>query len=124
MSLTHLTVVSIPVSDQERAKQFYAEVLGFEVVTDAPMGPDQRWIQLKPAGSDTTITLVTWFDTMPAGSLRGLVLGTTDIDADYFALDVKGLTFHGPVKKESWGTFATFDDPDGNGWVLSQISAD
>lgn len=120
MGLKHLDVVSTPVSDQDRAKAFYTDVLGFTVLADEPMGPDQRWVQLAPPDGKTSITLVTWFETMPAGSLKGLVLATDDIRATYDDLKARGLQWTSPVQDEFWGVFATFDDPDGNGWVVSQ----
>lgn len=120
MAIQHLDVVSVPVGDQERAKAFYVDTLGFRLVRDNPMGPGQRWIQVAPPRGETTLTLVTWFPTMVAGSLKGLVLSTDDIQADYAALAARGVNFHGPIQREDWGTFATFDDPDGNAWVLSQ----
>jgi catechol 2,3-dioxygenase-like lactoylglutathione lyase family enzyme len=122
--VTHLQVVSVPVSDQDRAKIFYADVLGFEVKNDSQYGPDQRWVELAPPGAPTSITLVTWFPSMAPGSLKGLVLGTDDIHAAYAALAARGLAWHGPIQDAFWGTFATFDDPDGNGWVVAQSKGD
>jgi catechol 2,3-dioxygenase-like lactoylglutathione lyase family enzyme len=118
--ISHLQVVSIPVSDQDRAKAFYTDVMGFELRTDAPFGPDQRWVEIVPPGSATSITLVTWFPTMSPGSLKGLVLATDDIRATYGELEARGLRWTSPVQDEFWGTFATFDDPDGNSWVVAQ----
>src|SRR5439155_2374985 len=83
-----------------------------------PMGPDQRWVQVAPKGGQTALTLVTWFATMPPGSLRGLVLQTPDVDAETERLRAAGVDITGPVDEE-WGRYATFDDPDGNGLVLS-----
>lgn len=120
MAIGRVDIVSVPVGDQERAKAFYLDMLGFTLVRDNPMGPEQRWIEVAPPGGGTSLTLVTWFPTMAPGSLKGLVLATDDIAADYAALAARGLPFHGPVQQGSWGTFATFDDADGNGWVLSE----
>ncbi|MGH2586424.1 MAG: VOC family protein [Dehalococcoidia bacterium] len=120
--ITHLEVVSVPVSDQERAKSFYADVLGFAVIADSAF-EDQRWVQLVPPGSTASITLVTWFESMPPGSLKGLVLATEDIRASYDALAARGLQWNGPIEDASWGTFAMFDDPDGNSWIVSQSRA-
>jgi catechol 2,3-dioxygenase-like lactoylglutathione lyase family enzyme len=117
MPLTHLLVVSIPVSDQDRARAFYQDVLGFELIADTSMGSEQRWVQFGPRGAQTSITLVTWFETMPPGSLKGLVISTTSLDADYAELTRRGLKLT-PIETAPWGRYATFDDPDGNGWVL------
>ncbi|GAB3650187.1 VOC family protein [Glycomyces tarimensis] len=118
MNITKLQVVSLPVSDQERAKSFYVDTLGLELVRDNPMGPDQRWVEVAPPGADTGITLVTWFPTMPAGGTKGLVLQTDDVDGDIADLKNAGVAVDGP-HDAPWGRFATFDDPDGNGIVLS-----
>ena len=112
-----LQVVSIPVSDQDRAKGFYRDVLGFDEMADQPMGPEMRWVQLGLPGAQTSITLVTWFPSMPAGSLNGVVLETSDVDAAAKELQDTGLQL-GPIESAPWGRYTTFDDPDGNGFVL------
>lgn len=118
MTITHVQVLSVPVTDQDRALDFYRDTLGFELVNDSPMGPDQRWVHVAPKGSATGLTLVTWFPTMPAGSLKGLVLQTPDIDGEAERLRAAGVEVTGP-EDAPWGRFATFDDPDGNGIVLT-----
>ena len=118
MSIDGISLVSIPVSDQEAAKAYYRDALGFEVVADAQFEPGRRWVQLTPPGSATSIALVTWFDAAQPGSQQGLVLGTSDIDADYELLAARGVVFRGGIQSAPWGRFAGFDDPDGNGWVL------
>jgi predicted enzyme related to lactoylglutathione lyase len=117
MSLTHIQLLSVPVADQDRAKEFYLDVLGFELLADSQMG-DQRWVQVGPPGAQTSITLVTWFETMPPGSLKGLVVQTDDLDADVKALTARGLALADGIKDAPWGRYVTFDDPDGNGVVL------
>jgi catechol 2,3-dioxygenase-like lactoylglutathione lyase family enzyme len=121
MSLTNIAVVSLPVSDQDRARDFYVGTLGFDLVADTAMGPDQRWVQVRPRGGQTTITLVTWFPTMPPGSLKGLVVETDDLDGEVKALAGRGLDA-GEIQTAPWGRFVTFDDPDGNGLIV-QASA-
>jgi catechol 2,3-dioxygenase-like lactoylglutathione lyase family enzyme len=121
MKITRIAVVSIPVRDQQAAKAFYRDVLGFVVVRDTPRGPDQRWVQLAPDGSATSITLVTWFPNMQPGGITGLVLDTDDVVAMHAALQARGLALS-PVESAPWGQYATFDDPDGNGWVLQQAA--
>lgn len=118
MAITHLDVVSLPVSDQERARDFYIDVLGFSLLRQNAMGPESQWIQVVPKGGQTSITLVTWFDSMPAGSLQGLVLHTDDLDAEVAALIAKGVDVPGGVQDADWGRFAVFADPDGNRLVL------
>lgn len=122
MSITHVKLLSVPVSDQDRAKDFYVDILGFTLIADNPMGPGQRWVQVGPGmstgGGATSLTLVTWFETMPPGSLKGLVLETDDLDGDVRTLVERGLSIPDGIQEEMWGRYVTFDDPDGNGIVL------
>jgi len=120
MAVKDVAVVSVPVSDQERAKAFYVKLLGLQLVRDDTSVPGMRWIQVAPGGGGTQLTLVTWFKSMPAGSLRGLVLRMTNLQADYDALVAKGVKFEGPPKRQPWGTEAVVYDPDGNRIVLQQ----
>jgi catechol 2,3-dioxygenase-like lactoylglutathione lyase family enzyme len=122
MRIKRIAVVSIPVSDPQAAKEFYTGILSFTVVADAPFGEGQRWIQLAPASGETSITLVTWFPNMKPGGITGLVLETDDVEADHAALQSRGLDIS-PLENAPWGRFATFSDPDGNGWVLQQNAA-
>jgi len=119
MSIESFEIVSVPVSDQQRAKKFYVDVLGFDLIRDVPMGPGTQWIQLAPKGCATTIALVTWFESMKPGGLQGVMLNVSDIDADHALLSGRGLALS-PIAQEPWGRFATFSDPDGNGWILRQ----
>ena len=120
MAITGISVVSIPVSDQDRARDFYVDTLGFELLADTPMGPGMRWVQVRPPDSATSLTLVTWFESMSPGSNRGLVVECDDIDGTYGDLGARGVPFDGPIETAPWGRFATFTDPDGNGIVLQQ----
>jgi len=120
--LNRIDIVSIPVSDQNVAKRFYIDTLGFELKVESPMGPDKTWVQLSLPGAQTSITLVTWFDTMPPGAVQGLVLSTDNIEAEHQTLLAKGLKLS-DVDATPWGKFATFKDPDNNGWVLQQSVA-
>ena len=112
-----LSIVSIPVSDQQRAKEFYTDVLGFSVRTDAPMSDTARWIELGPEGAETSITLVTWFEWLKPGSVGGNVLRCDDIEGVHASIKAKG-TEISDVDNQPWGRFANFKDPDGNGWIL------
>ncbi|HET6213269.1 MAG TPA: VOC family protein [Micromonosporaceae bacterium] len=120
MTIESVTVVSVPVSDQERARAFYVDTLGFELIADDTSVPGLRWIRVAPPGGGPCLTLVTWFPSMPAGSLRGLVLGSTDIVKDYEVLAGRGVSFDGPPAAQPWGTETVFHDPDGNEIVLQQ----
>ena len=122
MAITRVQLFSLPVADQDRAKAFYVDVLGFSVLRDNPMGPDMRWLQVVLPGGGSSITLVTWFPTMPPGSSKGVVLETDDIEGDLAALTARGLVVDGAIQDQPWGRFVTFDDPDGNGIVLQETS--
>ena len=113
-----IQLFSIPVSDQARAKAFYVDTLGWELVRDDAMGPDQRWVQVRPRGGDTSVTLVTWFESMPAGSMRGVVIETDDLEGDAAVLRERGVRVDSAIEEAPWGRWVTFDDPDGNGFVL------
>lgn len=119
MRINRIDIVSIPVTDQQTAKSFYEKILGFEVVRDNPMGADRRWIELVPKGAETSITLVTWFENMPPGCIQGLVIDTDDIALTHAELKERGLEISS-VEDAPWGKYATFSDPDGNGWVLQE----
>jgi catechol 2,3-dioxygenase-like lactoylglutathione lyase family enzyme len=123
MAITGVQVLSLPVSDQDRARQFYVDVLGMDLLRDAEMQPGLRWVQVAPRGSETTITLVTWFDTMPAGSHRGLVLESDDLEADVERLRELGVAIPDGIQEQPWGRFVTLADPDGNGLVLQATRA-
>ncbi len=118
MSITKVQLFSIPVSDQDRAREFYVGALGMELVREMPMGPGMRWVQVRPSGAETSITLVTWFPSMPAGSLTGLVLETDDLDGDLEHLRGLGIEPDEPIREQQWGRSVTIRDPDGNRIVL------
>ena len=119
--IDQVQVVSVPVSDQERAKTFYVDALGFELRADSPFDPGIRWVEVAPKGGTTSLTLVTWFESMPPGSLQGLVAATDDIHTTYDELVARGVPFDGPPTEQPWGVQAVFRDPDGNGLVLLEM---
>ncbi len=118
MTVRYVQILSIPVTDQDRARSFYVEALGLELVRDMTMGPGQRWVQLRPAGAETSITLVTWFESMTAGSLTGLVLETDDLEGDVTRLRDHGVVIDDGIRERPWGRFVEFADPDGNRLIL------
>jgi catechol 2,3-dioxygenase-like lactoylglutathione lyase family enzyme len=112
-------IVSVPVTDQERAKAFYTDVLGFGLREDADLGEGRRWVELVPPAGGASVALVTWFDQMRPGSIHGLVLGTDDAGRAFEELRSRGVQFaEDGVQDAPWGQSATFADPDGNCWVL------
>jgi predicted enzyme related to lactoylglutathione lyase len=120
MGLRSIEVVSIPVSDQDQARDFYAESLGFSIDVDAPFAEGMRWVQLTPPGGGASITRVPWNPAMPAGSQKDLYLACEEIGATYEALKTRGVKFADEVFDSPFGQFAHFEDPDGNGWVLHE----
>lgn len=117
--LKHIKFVGVPTRDQDRALAFWTEKLGFQIVTDQPMGPGQRWIELKLPGSPTGIALFT----PPGhedriGTFSGLSFAADDVEKTYQALRERGVEFAQPPRKEGWGTSAIFKDPDGNTFVI------
>jgi predicted enzyme related to lactoylglutathione lyase len=116
--ITHLKFVAIPTRDQERALKFWTEKVGFDLGTDQPMGK-QRWIELSIRNSDTGIVL--WTQEGQEDRIGTFFNGSfacDDVEATYRQLRDKGVEFTAPPKKEPWGTYATFKDPDGNEFVL------
>lgn len=118
--MQYISVVSVPVSDPESSKRFYTEILGFELLADATFGDQQRWVQVGPPGGQASLTLVTWFDEMPPGSLRGLVVDTDDIERDYYLLVDRGANVSGPPNQQPGGVFCFVRDPDLNVVSLHQ----
>lgn len=118
-AIRDVVVVSVPVTDQERSREFFVDRLGFELVSDS-QAEGLHWVEVRPPGSSTSLTLVTWFPSMPAGSLQGLVLGTDDVAGAYRRLSERGVRFDHEPQEAFWGTYTTFSDPDGNSFVLAQ----
>jgi predicted enzyme related to lactoylglutathione lyase len=113
-----IEIISIPVTDQARSKEFYLQ-LGFSLLVEAPFGGGSQWVQLALPGSDVSITLVTWFDNMPPGCINGLVIKTDDLAREIEELTAKGITV-GKIDQTPWGKFAAVIDPDGNRLSLHQ----
>lgn len=122
MAITQIQLFSLPVTNQARSIDFYVHQLGFELVADTEMGSGQRWVQVRPRGSATSIALITWFPTMPAGSIKGTVIETDDLEGEITTLKERGVLISGEIDEAPWGRFVTFDDPDGNGLVLQQTA--
>lgn len=112
-------IVSVPVSDQERSSQFYQQALGYQINKDTPWGGGQRWLELAPPEGGTAVTLVTWFEAMPPGSLQGLVLYSDNLLDLYVHLSKQGADVS-PIQEQFYGQFMNLRDPDGNGLVINQ----
>ena len=130
-----LEVVTLPVSDVDRAKRFY-EQLGWRFDGDFENGPDCRAVQFTPPGSAASIWIGRGLIPSAPGSVKRLVLAVFDVEATRSDLVRRGVAvseiFHtGPPlgtpvpgpdpERNSYSSFASFSDPDGNGWVVYQV---
>jgi catechol 2,3-dioxygenase-like lactoylglutathione lyase family enzyme len=129
-----LEVVVLPVSDVDRSKRFY-EQLGWQLDADFVTGPESRVVQFTPPGSAASIHFGKGLTTAAPGAFKSLYLVVLDIEAARADLVRHGVTvseiFHkapgGPPlpgpdpERKSYSSFATFSDPDGNGWLLQEI---
>jgi len=136
-----LEVVVIPVSDVDRAKEFYGN-LGWRLDADVAAGDEFRLVQLTPPGSGCSIQFGTNLTPAAPGSAQSLYLIVSDIAAardelvargakvsEVFHEGTPGARFHedgrvaGPsTDRSSYGSFASFSDPDGNGWLLQEVT--
>ena len=126
-----LEVVVLPVSDVDRAKQFYSEKAGFVVDNDVRMGETFRVVQLTPPGSACSIAIGTGLAEMPPGTVKGLQLVVPDVEAARAELAARGVEVTEVRHVEEgvwldgpggdWNSFVFFSDPDGNGWAVQQV---
>jgi catechol 2,3-dioxygenase-like lactoylglutathione lyase family enzyme len=117
---THITdigTVGVPVTDQDRALEFYREKLGFETRIDASYGEGQRWVEAAPPGSTTSIALVPTRDGLPVGIDTGVRLTTEDAAADHAALRKRGVDVDPEVIPYPVPMFP-FRDLDGNRLII------
>jgi catechol 2,3-dioxygenase-like lactoylglutathione lyase family enzyme len=128
-----LELVILPVSDIDRAKDFYIEKAGFRLDVDHRAGEDFRIVQLTPPGSACSVTIMR-NDSVP-GSVQGLHLVVSDIDAAHGELagrgaDISEIFHFGPggqipgpdPQRSSYNSYFSFSDPDGNGWLVQEVS--
>jgi catechol 2,3-dioxygenase-like lactoylglutathione lyase family enzyme len=136
-----LEVIVIPVSDADRAKHFYGG-LGWRLDADVSAGDDLRLLQFTPPGSGCSIQFGTNLTSAAPGSAESIYLVVSDLEATRAALTARGVdvseVFHegtlggrfhegsrvsGPSDdRSSYGSFATFSDPDGNGWLFQEVT--
>jgi predicted enzyme related to lactoylglutathione lyase len=115
-----LELVTVPVSDVDRAKAFYSERVGFNADVDRQVSDELRFVQLTPPGSACSIAIGTGLvDTAP-GSAKGLQMVVSDVEAARVELVGRGLDV-GEIQDFPWGSFVFFEDPDGNGWAVQQV---
>ena len=116
-----LELVWIPVSDVDRAKSFYLEQAGFNLLVDIPDGlPGHRIVQVTPPGSACSIALGKSITDAPPGSVTGLQLVVSDVHQARAQLAEGGVEVS-EVQNFPWGSFVFFADPDGNRWAVQQL---
>jgi predicted enzyme related to lactoylglutathione lyase len=114
-----LELVLVPVSDVDRAKDFYVDQVGFDLDHDHRVSDELRFVQLTPPGSGCSIAIGPPSEMAP-GSLQGLQLVVPDIEAAHAQLSERGVEV-GEIQDLPWGSFVFFFDPDGNGWAVQQV---
>jgi len=114
-----LELVAVPVSDTDRALEFYKKV-GFAVDHDHKVQPGLRFVQLTPPGSACSIVIGEGTTEMKPGTQKGLQMVIKDAQAAHKELTARGIMVS-EVQEMPWGIFVFFSDPDGNTWALQQI---
>lgn len=115
-----IELIPIPVSDVDRAKSFYVEKAGFNADHDHLVSDEVRFVQLTPPGSACSIVLGKGITDEPPGSVQGVQMVVSDINAARAELVERGVDV-GDVQVFPWGSFVFFKDPDGNGWSVQEI---
>jgi predicted enzyme related to lactoylglutathione lyase len=115
-----LELVTVPVSDVDRAKAFYAEQVGFNADHDHRVTDELRFVQLTPVGSACSIAIGTGITDRAPGSAAGLQLVVSDAAAARSELEARGVAVS-ELQDLPWGRFVFFDDPDGNRWAVQEI---
>ena len=114
-----LELVAVPVSDVDRAKEFYVKV-GFNADHDHTVSDEVRFVQLTPPGSACSIAIGQGLTKMAPGSLDNLQMVVADADATRAGLVERGIEAS-QVDEQPWGRFVYFSDPDGNKWALQEL---
>jgi predicted enzyme related to lactoylglutathione lyase len=113
--ITQIGTVGVPVADHDKALEFYVGALGFEVRVDAEFAPGQRWVEVAPAGAESSIALAPAHPGSPAGVDTGIRLSTADAEADHAQLLAGGVDVDAEIMRwEGVPPMFTLRDPDGN----------
>jgi predicted enzyme related to lactoylglutathione lyase len=115
-----LELVAVPVSDVDRAKDFYTKQAGFNADHDIVVSDEIRFVQLTPPGSACSIAMGKGVVDAPPGTAKGLQLVVDDVHAAREELAGRGVEVS-EVQEFPWGSFVFFSDPDGNAWAVQQI---
>jgi catechol 2,3-dioxygenase-like lactoylglutathione lyase family enzyme len=115
-----LELMCVPVSDVDKAKEFYVDKVGFVADHDQRVNDGLRFVQLTPPGSGCSICIGQGLTTMTPGSLEGLQLVVDDAQVAHDDLAGRGVEVS-DVTDLAWGRFVYFKDPDGNAWNIQQL---
>jgi catechol 2,3-dioxygenase-like lactoylglutathione lyase family enzyme len=123
MPIEYLQIVSVPVRSQDQAKEFYVGGLGWDLLSDEAYqlgGQEQRWLEVRPPGGQTAITLVLEDSTLKAGSAKGMILRAAALESTVAELAGRGVAMAAGIQETPWARYASFQDPDGNSWVIQE----
>lgn len=115
-----LELVPVPVTDVDKAIDFYVNKVGFNLDHDHRVSESIRFVQLTPEGSACSIVIGEGITEMKPGSQQGLQVVVDNTQAAYDELKEKGVEVS-DVQEMPWGIFTFFSDPDGNGWSVQQL---
>jgi catechol 2,3-dioxygenase-like lactoylglutathione lyase family enzyme len=131
--ITHIATVLVPVTDQDRALEFFVEQLGFEQRADFTYGEGERWLEVAPPGAAAQVSLVQAREERPAGVETGVVFSSADVAADHAELRARGVDVDRQILREGdpvvrWSGAGLagvppsflFRDPDGNSFLIVQ----
>ena len=117
--ITNIATVAVYVDDQARAKKFWTEKVGFEVVAERPMGPNVFWLEVAPPNANSRLVLY------PKSMMKGyenkqasIVFECDDVRETYEKMKENGVPFKQELTEMQWGTFALFADEDGNEFLI------
>jgi catechol 2,3-dioxygenase-like lactoylglutathione lyase family enzyme len=122
-SISQVSTVMVPVNDQDAAIEFYVEKLGFEKRSDIPFGNGDRWVEVAPAGTATSIALVPPREGEAAGIQTRIALASHDVDADHASLKERGVDVDAEVMRmgDPVPPMFFFRDQDGNGLMIVEL---
>ena len=115
-----LELITVPVSDVDRAKAFYTDKAGFNADHDHQVSDEMRFVQLTPPGSACSICIGDGMTEAEPGSAAGLQVVVDDIEAAREELAGRGVEVS-DIQRMDWGAFVFFTDPDGNAWAVQEL---
>lgn len=127
MAIDYLQIVSVPVSSQDRAKEFYVHALAWDLLSDEQYelagGQRLRWLEVRPPGGQTAVNLVLEDAAMKAGTMKGMILRASSLEATVEDLASRGVVLTQGIQETARAKYTSFQDPDGNTWVIQELRA-